>query len=120
MLRRLGGLLPPSTEQEALEILKIHTIGGVPTPLCPRSRPVRAPHHTSSSASLLSGGIDPRPGEITLAHRELQFLDELPEFRREALEGDVNLTATYLSQSDPFCPYQEHWARIKYAGPSAC
>lgn len=87
LLRRLGGILPPTTETEALEILKIHTCHDAPGPVAYRDRPVRAPHHSSSHVSLLGGGSDPRPGEVTLAHHGVLFLDELPEFRREALEG---------------------------------
>ena len=87
LVQRLAGLLPPSTPRESLEILKIHTVQStshVPPSNC---RPVRCPHHTSSSASLLGGGTEPRPGEVTLAQHGVLFLDELPEFRREALEG---------------------------------
>ena len=87
LLRRLTGIMPATTAQETLEILKIHSChsdgGGVPL----GRRPFRAPHHTSSHVSLLGGGSDPRPGEVTLAHRGVLFLDELAEFRREALEG---------------------------------
>jgi magnesium chelatase family protein len=89
LVQRLPGLLPPTTEEEALEVLKIHTVscrgnGSLPDHT---RRPVRCPHHTSSSASLLGGGTDPRPGEVTLAQHGVLFLDELPEFRREVLEG---------------------------------
>ncbi len=87
LLRRLPGLLAPATDAEALEILKIHTVAGLRAPPCPRQRPVRAPHHSSSHVSLLGGGPDLRPGEATLAHHGVLFLDELPEFRRESLEG---------------------------------
>jgi len=84
LLRRLPGLLPPPTSDEQLEILKIQTAAGTaPVP----GRPLRAPHHSSSLASLLGGGADVRPGEITLAHRGVLFLDELAEFRRDALEA---------------------------------
>ncbi|MCB9869655.1 MAG: YifB family Mg chelatase-like AAA ATPase [Planctomycetes bacterium] len=87
LARRLVGLLPPPDEQEALEILKIHTVDGRAPDGRFGQRPMRAPHHTSSSPSLLGGGRDPRPGEITLAQHGVLFLDELPEFRREAIEG---------------------------------
>ena len=87
LARRLAGLLPPSTPREALEILKIHTVQSTSHVPSYNSRPVRSPHHTSSTASLLGGGTEPRPGEVTLAQHGVLFLDELPEFRREALEG---------------------------------
>ena len=85
LLRRLPGLLPAPDPEEALEVLKVHTAAGCPVPA--QGRPFRAPHHTSSTASLLGGGTDVRPGEVTLAHRGVLFLDELPEFRRDALEA---------------------------------
>ncbi len=87
MLQRLSGLLPPATPEESLEILKIHTAhsGGRGPPSL--VRPVRAPHHTSSTPSLIGGGPEPRPGEVTLAHRGVLFLDEMAEFRREALDA---------------------------------
>ena len=86
LLRRLPGLLPPPSPAERLQILQVHAAAGLPLPLADR-RPFRAPHHTSSTASLLGGGADVRPGEVTLAHRGVLFLDELPEFRRDALEA---------------------------------
>ncbi|MHC4815071.1 MAG: YifB family Mg chelatase-like AAA ATPase [Planctomycetota bacterium] len=87
LLRRLPALLPATSEAEALEILKVHTVHGVASPPLFGVRPIRAPHHTSSTVALLGGGADPRPGEVTLAHHGVLFLDELAEFRREALEG---------------------------------
>lgn len=92
LVRRMVGLLPPPEREDALEILRIHTSAdrGADASLYAErfgARPFRAPHHTSSTASLVGGGADPRPGECTLAHRGVLFLDELPEFRREALEA---------------------------------
>jgi magnesium chelatase family protein len=87
LARRLPSILPALTIAEAIEITTIHSVAGL---LGPRSlvteRPVRAPHCTVSDAALLGGGQPIRPGEITLAHRGVLFLDELPEFRRNALE----------------------------------
>lgn len=85
LLRRLPGLLPPLADHERLEVLKVHAAAGLPLP--GGLRPFRAPHHTSSTASLLGGGADVRPGEVTLAHHGVLFLDELPEFRRDVLEA---------------------------------
>jgi len=86
MLRRLPGLLPPPQPAERLAILQVHAAAGLPFP-APGRRPLRAPHHTSSTVSLLGGGADVRPGEVTLAHHGVLFLDEVAEFRRDALEA---------------------------------
>ena len=86
MLRRLPGLLPPLTEDQRLAVLQVHAAAGIGRP-DDRQRPLRAPHHTSSVQSVLGGGADVRPGEATLAHHGVLFLDELPEFRRDVLEA---------------------------------
>jgi len=86
--RRLPSILPPLSRREAIEATKIASVAGRPsrdgTLAC---RPFRAPHHTISTAGLVGGGSPPRPGEITLAHRGVLFLDELGEFSRPALEA---------------------------------
>jgi magnesium chelatase family protein len=90
LARRLPGLLPPLTSAEALEVTAIHSVAGLLTQTRAlfRARPFRAPHHTVSEVGLVGGGGDvPRPGEVTLAHQGVLFLDELAEFRRGALEG---------------------------------
>ena len=88
LARRLPGLLPELTPQESIEVTRIHSAAGllVGGGLA-RERPFRAPHHTASDAALCGGGAVPRPGEVTLAHRGVLFLDELPEFSRRALES---------------------------------
>lgn len=87
LANRLPGLLPDMTEAECLQVASIHSIAqahqsGEPI----RTRPFRAPHHTASSVALVGGGGNPRPGEISLAHQGVLFLDELPEFSRKVLE----------------------------------
>jgi magnesium chelatase family protein len=88
LAKRLATILPPLTLSEALETTKIHSIVGLlPTGLgLITRRPFRAPHHTASDAGLLGGNINPTPGEISLAHNGVLFLDELPEFKRSVLE----------------------------------
>ena len=84
---RLPGILPPLTEQEALETAAVASVSQVGLNLSRwRVRAFRAPHHTASSAALVGGGCRPRPGEISLAHHGVLFLDELPEFNRNVLE----------------------------------
>lgn len=82
---RLPGLLPPLEEQQALEVAAIRSLLGR-TELHDHQPPFRAPHHTASAVALVGGGSHPRPGEITLAHHGVLFLDELPEFDRKVLE----------------------------------
>lgn len=95
LARRLPSILPPLSENDLFEVLKIHTAmseygaldaGEVPQELLV-SRPFRSPHHTITMAGMTGGGLYPVPGEVTLSHRGVLFLDELPEFRREVLEA---------------------------------
>ncbi len=84
---RLPGLLPPMSDAEALESASVQSVCGRPIdPARWRQRPFRAPHHNASAAALVGGGPQPRPGEISLAHNGVLFLDELPEFQRHALD----------------------------------
>lgn len=93
MAKALPGILPPLSADEALEITRIYSAAGClprdeagkPIGLVTR-RPVRSPHHTASSAAVIGGGVIPRPGEISLAHHGILFLDELPEFPRMVLD----------------------------------
>ncbi len=111
LARRLPSILPPLGLDEALETTKIHSVAGLLTAeqsLCV-SRPFRAPHHTISDAGLIGGGSTPRPGEVSLAHGGVLFLDELPEFRRNVLEvlrqpledGVVTLSRAALALTYP-------------------
>lgn len=89
MARRLPSILPPLSREEGLEATRIHSVAGLLRPghgMLTR-RPFRAPHHSVSDQALVGGGRMPRPGEVSLAHLGVLFLDELPEFRRSALEA---------------------------------
>ncbi|MBW2510237.1 MAG: YifB family Mg chelatase-like AAA ATPase [Deltaproteobacteria bacterium] len=88
LARALPSILPPPTAEEALEIATIASSAGLRSPcvLIGRARPFRAPHHTASAVAIVGGGEPVRAGELTLAHRGVLFLDELPEFRRDAIE----------------------------------
>ena len=84
--RRIPSILPPLTPEEALEVTAIHSVAGALRGGLIARRPFRAPHHTVSDAGLIGGGTHPTPGEVSLAHRGVLFLDELPEFHRHVLE----------------------------------
>src|SRR5690606_32046269 len=87
LAKRLPGILPPMTLHEALETTKIHSVAGkIKDAGLMSQRPFRSPHHSASAASLVGGGSYPQPGEISLAHNGVLFLDELPEFERKVLE----------------------------------
>lgn len=111
LAKRLPGILPPLTKSEAIDSTKIHSVAGMMPPNCAilTQRPFRAPHHSVSAAGLAGGGSPPRPGEISLAHNGVLFLDELPEFHRDALEilrqpvedGTVTVSRTSGSATFP-------------------
>ncbi|MBI4392137.1 MAG: YifB family Mg chelatase-like AAA ATPase [candidate division NC10 bacterium] len=89
LAKRLPGILPPLTLEEAVSTTKVHSACGLlrEEAALLMTRPFRAPHHSISDAALIGGGSVPRPGEVSLAHNGVLFLDELPEFKRNALEG---------------------------------
>ncbi len=111
LAKRLATILPPMTLEEALETTKIHSIAGAlgADEALIAQRPYRAPHHTISDIALIGGGASPRPGEVSLAHHGVLFLDEMPEFKRNALEvlrqpledGHVTISRATMSLAFP-------------------
>jgi len=125
LARRLPGILPPLDEQEALATTKVYSVApGVPRPhgLITR-RPFRAPHHTISAAGLAGGGALPRPGEISLAHNGVLFLDEITEFRRDVLEvlrQPMESGAVVISRAAGSLTYPARFQLAAAANPCPC
>lgn len=105
--KRIPSILPPLSYEEAMEVTKIYSVSGLVTPQNPliKNRPFRTVHHTASSVSLVGGGSKAMPGEVSLAHNGVLFLDEIPEFKRAALEvlrqplEDKKVTVTRVSRT---------------------
>ncbi len=112
LAQRLPGILPPLNEKAAIEVAAIHSLQQR-EPRFTREVPMRTPHHSSSAAALIGGGVNPRPGQISLAHHGVLFLDELPEFQRHVLEalrepmetGEIHIARANRSVSYP-CRFQ--------------
>lgn len=125
LARRLPGILPPLTPDEALETTKIHSICGklrAEQGLIVR-RPFRAPHHTISDVGLCGGGTDPMPGEISLAHNGVLFLDELPEFQRRVLEvmrQPIEEGAITISRARSTVDYPARFMLVASMNPCPC
>jgi magnesium chelatase family protein len=125
LARRLPTILPALSEAEALEVIAVHSVAGLLTPemALPPPRPFRAPHHTVSTAGLIGGGSNPRPGEVSLAHLGVLFLDELLEFPRHALEAlrqpleDGVVTITRVARA---VTYPARCTLVAAANPCPC
>lgn len=125
MAKRIPTILPDLSFEESLEITKIHSVAGVLPSNMPiiTTRPFRAPHHTVSGVSLVGGGKIPKPGEISLAHYGVLFLDELPEFNKNTLEvlrgplEDRNIT---ISRVNATLTYPSNFMLIASMNPCPC
>ena len=125
MARRIPSILPNLSFEEALETTKIHSVAGVlpkNTPLI-TIRPYRAPHHTISPVSLVGGGKIPKPGEISLAHNGVLFLDELPEFNKSTLEvlrGPLEDGIVTISRINATLSYPCNFMLVASMNPCPC
>ncbi len=125
MARRIPTILPDLTFEEALETTKIHSIAGTlpkDTPII-TTRPFRAPHHTVSAVSLAGGGKIPKPGEISLAHYGVLFLDELPEFNKQTLEvmrGPLEDRVITISRVNATLTYPCNFMFVASMNPCSC
>lgn len=125
LARHLPALLPPLSEQESLEITRLHSIAGVlPEPIrLMQRRPFRAPHHSCSVAALLGGGSNPKPGEISLAHGGVLFLDELAEFPRallDQLRQPIEEGVLWLSRARLKCAFPCRITLVAATNPCPC
>ena len=125
MARRVAGVLPPLTFEEALEVTAIHSVAG----LLPagaglvEERPFRAPHHTISDVALVGGGAQPRPGEISLSHRGVLFLDEMAEFSRHVLEvlrQPIEEGVVRIARAARTCSFPARFMLIGAMNPCPC
>jgi magnesium chelatase family protein len=124
LAQRLPGILPPMNDAEAMEVATVRSIvGHPPKPSEWRTRPFRSPHHTASAAALVGGGVHPRPGEISLAHNGVLFLDELPEFERHVLEvlrEPLEAGAITLSRAARQAEFPARFQLIAAMNPCPC
>ena len=125
LMRRLPTILPPLDEEEALEVMKIHSVAGLWAKRSGlmRTRPFRAPHHTVSYAGMLGGGPVPKPGEVSLAHRGVLFLDEMPEFSRQVLEvlrQPLEDRVVTISRARATCRYPSFFLLAGSMNPCPC
>jgi len=123
LARRLAGLLPPLDTQAALETAAVASLAGRFRPEHWGQRPTCAPHHSASSVALVGGGSPPRPGEISLAHHGVLFLDELPEFGRQALEAlrePLETGQIRISRAAHQCEFPARFQLVAAMNPCPC
>ncbi len=121
---RLPGLLPPLSAREALEISMIQSLAGeLKDGAIGRRRPFRAPHHSASMAALVGGGLKVRPGEVSLAHQGVLFLDELPEFARQVLDSlrqPIETGSTLVARANAHIRYPSRFQLVAAMNPCRC
>ncbi len=121
---RMPGILPPLSAKEALETSMIHSVAGIlEEGGVPRSRPFRQPHHTASMAAIIGGGRGAKPGEVSMAHNGVLFLDELPEFQRQVLETlrqPVETGEVMVARANAHINYPCRFLLLAAANPCKC
>jgi magnesium chelatase family protein len=121
---RLPGLLPPLDAREALEVSMVQSIAGeLPDGTISRNRPFRSPHHSASMAALIGGGLRVKPGEVSLAHLGVLFLDELPEFQRgvlDSLRQPIESGAAVIARANAHVRYPARFQLVAAMNPCRC
>lgn len=123
LARALTSILPPLTYNEQIEITKLKSLGGENVDRIATVRPFRSPHHTSSSVALIGGGSRPMPGEVSLAHKGVLFLDELPEYPRQSLESlrqPLEDREVHVSRSAGRVTYPANFMLVATKNPCPC
>jgi len=124
LAQRLPGILPPLDAREALEVSMVHSVAGMlEGGRLARRRPFRDPHHSASLAALVGGGLRARPGEVSLAHNGVLFLDELPEFQRptlEALRQPIESGAAVVARANAHVTYPARFQLVAAMNPCRC
>lgn len=121
--QRLPSILPPMTLTEAIEVTKIYSVAGLVNGSLIENRPFRKPHHTISPAGLAGGGVNPRPGEISLSHHGVLFLDEMPEFTRSCLEvlrQPIEEEKVHITRASGNITYPANFSLIAAMNPCPC
>ncbi len=123
MAKALVSILPPLTEQEAIEVTTIYSVNGLTQQGLIQTRPFRSPHHTTSQVGLIGGGSKLQPGEISLSHRGVLFLDEFPEFSRQSLEAlrqPLEDRVVQISRASGSVTYPAAFSLVAAANPCPC
>lgn len=123
LAKALAGILPPLSFDETLEVTEIHSMTGALTDALLVERPFRSPHHTASHVAIIGGGSNPRPGEVTLAHKGVLFLDEFPEFDNKAIESlrePLEERVVSVSRARGTVKFPAHFILVAAMNPCPC